>query len=62
MAGGLDRFPDRAEKAGELAEDQRPVAAAHHVGDVLDERLDLGGRDVPVRLVDQAGMQAQLAQ
>src|ERR687886_1422324 len=50
------------EEAGELAEHERPVAAADHVAEVLGERAQLGARDGSGLLVDESRVQAELAQ
>ena len=59
---GLQPLADLAEEAGELAEHQRPVAAAGHLVQLLEQRVDLGRRQARVGFVDQPGVQAQLAQ
>ena len=59
---GLQPLADLAEEPGELAEHQRPVPAADHLAQLAEQRVDLGRRQVGVRLVDQPGVQAELAQ
>jgi hypothetical protein len=50
------------EETGELAEDQRSVPAVDHVTKLFEQGVDLGAGKVPTLLVDEPGVQAQLAQ
>jgi phytoene/squalene synthetase len=61
-AENLKSFADLTEEPGELAEDQRPVAAAGHLVQVAEQGVDLGRGQGRMVLVDQAGVQAQLTQ
>ena len=59
---GLQPLADLAEEPGELAEHQSPVPAAGHLLQLAEQRVDLGGRQAGVGIIDQSGVQAQLTQ
>ncbi len=58
----VEALADLGQESRELAEDERPVAAADDVAQLLDERAELGARHGVVVVVDEARMQAELAQ
>src|SRR5438046_146025 len=51
----LEALTHLAEKAGELAEDERAVAAAGDVAELLDQRVELGAGDAVAALAAEAG-------
>ena len=61
MPASVEPVADLAEEPGELAEHQRPVTAGDDVGELLEQRVDLRGRDVVVLGVDQTGVAGSAA-
>ena len=59
---GRESVADPAEERGERAEDQRLVALGRHLGQLVDEQVDLGRADPVVLGVDQGGVESELAQ
>ena len=49
------------QEAGELAEHEGPVPFGHDLLQVLDEPVELGRADGVVLLVDEAGVEGELA-
>ena len=61
-AGGVEAGADPGQVPGELAEDEGPVALGDHLGEVVEQPVELGRPDVVVRLVDEAGVEGELAE